>query len=84
MAEPVEARQLLRSIRDMLGRRLRAQPYPVLAVAMVVGYAAGGGLFSRFTRPLARVAMGALLVPGFRERLGGGSGKPGRVVTGAA
>jgi hypothetical protein len=32
---------------------------------------AGGGLFSPLTRPLARAALGLLLVPRFRERLRG-------------
>jgi hypothetical protein len=51
--------------------RVRTQPYPMLALAAMAGYVAGGGLFSRFTRPIARVALGALLVPGVRERLRG-------------
>jgi hypothetical protein len=85
MAEPVNVPQMLRSIRDELERRLRSEPYPVLALALALGYAAGGGLFSRWTRPLARAAMGALLVPGFRERLRSFTSEPGRVeVTGAA
>jgi hypothetical protein len=37
----------------------------------MAGYVAGGGLFSSFTRPLARAALGVLLVPGIRERLRG-------------
>jgi hypothetical protein len=85
MADAAEAWGLLRSIPEELERRTRERPYPVLAFAMMVGYGAGGGLFSRWTRPLARAAMGALLVPAFRERLreatraaGGGE------VTGAA
>jgi hypothetical protein len=52
-------------------RRAREHPYPVLALAMMVGYLAGGGFFSRFTRPLARAAMGALLVPAVRDRMRG-------------
>lgn len=50
-------------------RRVRKRPYPMLALGLMAGYVAGGGLFSPLTRPLARAAMGALLVPGFRERL---------------
>ncbi len=85
MAQPMEPWQLLGSIPDALARRVRERPYPVLALAMMLGYGAGGGLFSRWTRPLARAAMGALLVPGFRERLRAATGVVGRVeVTGAA
>lgn len=69
MAEAVEPWELLRSIRDFVERSVRERPYTTLALAVVVGYGAGGGLFSRWTRPLARAAMGALLVPRFRERL---------------
>jgi len=50
-------------------RRVRERPYPMLALGLMAGYVFGGGLFSPLTRPLARAAMGALLVPGFRERL---------------
>ncbi len=69
MAERADARQLLRSMRETLERRLREQPYPVLGLAAMAGYVAGGGLFSPLTRPLARAAMGTLLVPQVRERL---------------
>jgi hypothetical protein len=74
MAQPPKERQpedrrLLRSIRRLLARRVRKQPYPMLSLAMTAGYVAGGGLFSSFTRLLARASFGALLVPGFRERL---------------
>ena len=79
-----EAWRMLRSIRDLVERRTREQPYPLLALAMMAGYGAGGGLFTRWTRPLARAAMGALLVPGFRERLREIAAVPGQVeVTGA-
>ena len=54
---------------EAIGRRVRERPYPMLALGLMAGYVAGGGLFSPLTRPLARAAMGALLVPGFRERL---------------
>ncbi len=85
MAETVEARRLLGSLRDLVERRVREQPYPSLAVAVMVGYGAGGGLFSRWTRPLARAARGALLVPGIRERLRAVAADAGRMgVTGAA
>ena len=72
MAEPLQdvSRQLT-SLGEALARRVREEPYAVLALAVMAGYVAGGGLFSRFTRPLARAAMGALLVPGVRERLRG-------------
>jgi 1,4-dihydroxy-2-naphthoyl-CoA synthase len=52
-------------------RSVRVRPWPTLLVAMLAGYVLGGGFFSRMTRPLARAAMGALLVPGFRERVVG-------------
>ena len=52
-----------------LVRVVREQPYPSLLLALFAGYVLGGGLFSRLTRPLARAAMGALLVPGFRDRI---------------
>ncbi len=57
---------------DVIGaisRRVQERPYPMLALGLVAGYVAGGGLFSPLTRPLARAAMGALLVPGFRKSL---------------
>ena len=54
---------------ERFGRRVQERPYPMLALALMAGYVFGGGLFSPLTRPLARAAMGALLVPGFRERL---------------
>jgi hypothetical protein len=70
MAEAVqEAGQQLQALVSMVTRRVQEQPYPVLGLAMMAGYVAGGGLFSRMTRPLARAAMGALLVPGFRQRV---------------
>ncbi len=69
MAQQADGRRLLRSIWHLLGRRVREQPYPILSLAMTAGYVAGGGLFSSFTRLLARASVGALLVPGFRERL---------------
>ena len=54
---------------ETIGRRVQERPYPMLALGLMAGYVLGGGLFSPLTRPLARAAMGALLVPGFRERL---------------
>jgi hypothetical protein len=54
---------------EALAERVGARPYPWLALSLAVGYVAGGGLFSSFTRPLARAALGVLLVPGIRERL---------------
>jgi hypothetical protein len=72
MAESLqEATGQLRSARGALLERVRDQPYSVLALAVMAGYVAGGGLFSPVTRPLARAALGALLVPGVRERLRG-------------
>ena len=52
-------------------RSVQERPWPTLLVAAAVGYVLGGGLFSGLTRPLARAAMGALLVPGFRQRVVG-------------
>ncbi len=73
MAQPAKERQpknrRLLSIWRLLARRVREQPYPMLSLAMTAGYVAGGGLFSSFTRLLARASFGAVLVPGFRERL---------------
>jgi hypothetical protein len=61
----------LGDVLDDLGRRVQERPYAVLGLAAAAGYVLGGGLFSPLTRPLARMAMGALLVPGFRERVRG-------------
>jgi hypothetical protein len=52
-------------------RSVQERPWPTLLVATLLGYVLGGGFFSSMTRPLARAAMGALLVPGFRERVAG-------------
>ncbi len=72
MAESLQdAGDQLLSFGGVLAERVRERPYPVLALAAMAGYVAGGGLFSRWTRPLARAAMGALLVPSVRERLRG-------------
>ncbi len=60
-----------------LTREVQERPYPVLGLAVLAGYVAGGGLFSSVTRPLARAALGALLVPGFRERVRGLAGELG-------
>ncbi len=66
-----EATGQLSSAGGALVDRVRERPYAVLALALMAGYVAGGGLFSRLTRPLARAALGALLIPGVRERLRG-------------
>jgi hypothetical protein len=50
---------------------VQERPWPTLLLAAAVGYVLGGGLLSRLTRPLARAAIGALLVPGFRESIAG-------------
>jgi hypothetical protein len=52
-------------------RSVQERPWPTLLLAAAAGYVLGGGLFSRFTRLPARAAMGALLVPSFRERFTG-------------
>ncbi len=62
---------------ERLTRRVQERPYPVLGLAALAGYVAGGGLVSSVTRPLARAALGALLVPGFRERVRGLAGELG-------
>ncbi len=64
-----EVRAEWRDVLDTFGRRVQEQPYPMLALGIMAGYVLGGGLFSPLTRPLARAAMGALLVPGFRDHL---------------
>ncbi len=70
MAEGVaEAREQVARVGETLAARVRQRPWPSLGLALMAGYVAGGGLFSSFTRPLARAALGALLVPGVRERL---------------
>ncbi len=75
MAEEREdrARQIgerLQGIASELGLsgRMATDPYPVLGMAAGIGYLAGGGLFSRLSRPLARAALGWLLVPRARAR----------------
>ncbi len=66
-----EARERLAGFGENLSRSVQERPYPVLALAMMAGYVVGGGLFSSMTRPLARAALGALLVPGVRDRMRG-------------
>ena len=66
-----EAGEQLARVGAALRRRVQERPYPMLALATVAGYVAGGGLFSSMTRPLARAALGVLLVPGVRDRLRG-------------
>jgi hypothetical protein len=85
MASFEGAGEQLTSMGGALVQRTREQPYPVLALAMMAGYVAGGGFFSSFTRPIARAAMGVLLVPGVRDRLRGLSGESRETqATGAA
>ncbi len=72
MAEAMEqTRDRVSRVGDALTARMRERPYPVLALAAMAGYVVGGGLFSSFTRPLARSGLALLLVPGVRERLRG-------------
>jgi hypothetical protein len=66
-----DARAQLSDLRENIVRSARERPYPTLLLAAMAGYVMGGGLFSHMTRPLARAAMGALLVPGFRDRMFG-------------
>ena len=56
---------LVRTIRekDLPRRYYRHNPYVVVAAAAGLGYIAGGGLFSPFTRRLTRIGMKALFVP---------------------
>ncbi len=79
-----EAGDRLAGAGEALSRRVQERPYPVLALAAMAGYVAGGGLFSAFTRPLARAALGALLVPGVRERLRDMTGELRRPAGGTA
>ncbi|GEJ56233.1 hypothetical protein [Anaeromyxobacter diazotrophicus] len=65
------ARLDIQEILEGLGQRVQERPYPMLALGVFAGYVAGGGFFSKLTRPMARAALGALLVPGVRERLRG-------------
>jgi hypothetical protein len=69
MAGTDGAGRQLSSWAGSLAERVRERPYPLLGLSLMVGYVAGGGLFSPVTRPLARAALGVLLVPGVRERL---------------
>ncbi len=70
MAETLhDTRDQVTGVAHAVATRVREEPYPVLALAAMVGYVMGGGLFSRVTRPLSRAALGALLVPAVRERL---------------
>lgn len=69
-----QARERGAHLGEVLSSRLRERPYSALGLALMAGYLAGGGLFSPFTRPLARAALGALLVPGVRDRLRGWTG----------
>ncbi len=80
-----EASEQVGSFGTALARRVQERPWPVLGLAAMAGYVAGGGLFSSFTRPLARAALGVLLVPGVRQRLRGAAGElRGPQPTGAA
>lgn len=56
---------LIAEVRDkrILQRYYEENPYVVLAAAAGVGYIAGGGLFSPFTRRLVRIGMKAVFVP---------------------
>lgn len=47
----------------LLERTYKHNPYVVLAVAAGIGYVAGGGLVSPFTRRITRIGMKALFVP---------------------
>lgn len=60
-----DVRDLLAQARDkrILERAYKHNPYVVLAVAAGVGYVAGGGLISPFTRRITRFGMKALFVP---------------------
>ena len=60
-----DLQHLITEVRDkrIVQRYYEQNPYVVLAAAAGVGYIAGGGLFSPFTRRLVRVGMKALFVP---------------------
>lgn len=60
-----DVQQIVHQVREkqMVQRYYRHNPYIVLAAAAGLGYVAGGGLFSPFTRRLTRLGMKALFVP---------------------
>jgi hypothetical protein len=61
-------------------RSVQERPWPTLLLATMAGYVLGGGLVSPLTRPIARAAMGALLVPDFRQRILGEAGNLGQAM----
>lgn len=60
-----DVRDLIRQAREkrIIERTYRHNPYIVLAAAAGLGYIAGGGLVSPFTRRITRIGMKALFVP---------------------
>lgn len=77
-----QERRAIRAAAETIAREMEQRPYPVLAMAALAGYVAGGGLFSAWSRPLARAALGAFLVPGVRERLREAVGEVGTAAAG--
>lgn len=55
--------QTLRTNESPLAATYRKNPYIVVAGAAGVGYLLAGGLFTPFTRRLARMSMKALIIP---------------------
>ncbi len=51
------------AVRESLADRMERSPWRALAIAAAGGYVLGGGLFSRLSRPLARIALGAAVAP---------------------
>jgi hypothetical protein len=68
MEEPRRCIRLDALLRTM-EREARERPYSALALALLAGYLAGGGFFSRFTRLMFRPAMGATLVLVVRDTM---------------
>lgn len=60
-----DLQHLIGEVRDkrIVQRYYEQNPYVVLAAAAGVGYIAGGGIFSPFTRRLVRIGMKAIFVP---------------------
>jgi hypothetical protein len=63
-----------RAMTEELRRQLARDPCPLLGLAFGAGYVLGGGLFSAFSRPLARAAVGRLVWPLARDRMARAAG----------
>ncbi len=60
-----DVKHVIEQVREkrLLQRYYQQNPYVVVAAAAGVGYLAGGGLFTPFTRRLVRFGMKAMFVP---------------------